>query len=87
MKRAKKPKPERYSLTRADIKKLAEEQTSKAFILMATAAADEAGLTDEQIAAMAQRAARYAEYIDQHIVRINEVSDILERNTGIRWRW
>lgn len=87
MKRARKPKQERYSLSRAEIKQMAAEQTSKAFILMATAAADEADLTDEQICAMAERAARYAEYIDQHLVRINEVSDILERNTGIRWRW
>lgn len=34
-----------------------------------------------------KRPARYAEYIDDHVIRLQEVADILEKNAGIRWRW
>lgn len=87
MKRAKKPKPERVTMKRSELMEMCNEQVRKAFLLMATAAADELGLDDDQLTAIAQRSARYAEYIDSHIMRLNEVSDILEKNAGIRWRW
>ena len=87
MKRVKKPKPERVTMKRSELMEMCNEQVRKAFLLMATAAADELDLDDEQLTAIAQRSARYAEYIDQHIMRLNEVSDILEKNAGIRWRW
>ena len=66
---------------------MCNEQVRKAFLLMATAAADELDLDDDQLTAIAERSARYAEYIDDHVLRLNEVSEILEKNTGIRWRW
>lgn len=87
MKRAKKPKPERVTLKRSELMEMCNEQVRKAFLLMATAAADELDLDDDQLTAIAQRSARYAEYIDSHVMRLNEVSDILEKNAGIRWRW
>lgn len=87
MKRVKKPKQNRVSLSRDELRSMCNEQVEKAFLLMATAAADELGLTDEQLTAIAERSARYAEYIDDHVIRLNQVSEILERNTGIRWRW
>lgn len=87
MKRVKRPKQNRVSLTRDELRSMCNEQVEKAFLLMATAAADELGLDDEQLTAIAQRSARYAEYIDDHVIRLNQVSEILEQNTGIRWRW
>ena len=87
MKRVKRPKQNLVSLTRDELRSMCNEQVEKAFLLMATAAADELGLTDEQLTAIAQRSARYAEYIDDHVIRLNQVSEILEQNTGIRWRW
>lgn len=87
MKRAKKPKQEKYTLTKKQFKAMCKEQVEKAFLLMAAAAADELDLDDDKLVAIAQRSARYAEYIDDHVVRMNEVSDILKKKTGIDWRW
>ena len=87
MKRAKKPKQQVYTLTRKQVKEMCSEQIEKAFLLMATAAADELDLDDDKLVAIAQRSARYAEYIDDHVIRMNEVSDILKKKTGIDWRW
>jgi hypothetical protein len=87
MKRVKKTKQNKVTLSRAELHQMCNEQVEKAFLLMATAAADELGLTDDQLTDIAERSARYAEYIDDHVLRLNEVSEILEKNTGIRWRW
>lgn len=87
MKRAKKPKAERISLKRSELHELCNEQVRKAFLLMATAAADELDLDEETLTAIAERSTRYASYIDNYVMRLNEVSEILERNAGIRWRW
>lgn len=87
MKRAKKPKQERVTLRRSELMEMCNEQVRKAFLLMATAAADELDLGDEQLVAIAERSARYAEYINDHVIRLQEVADVLEKNAGIRWRW
>ena len=87
MKRVKKPKQNKVTLSRAELRQMCNEQVEKAFLLMATAAADELGLTDDQLTDIAERSARYAEYIDGHLIRLQEVADILEKNAGIRWRW
>lgn len=87
MKRAKKPKQQAYTLTRKQVKEMCNEQIEKAFLLMATAAADELDLDEETLTAIAERSTRYATYIDNYVMRLNEVSEILERNAGIRWRW
>lgn len=87
MKRAKKPKQERVTLRRSELMEMCNEQVRKAFLLMATAAADELDLDEAQLVAIAERSARYAEYIDDHVIRLQEVADILEKNAGIRWRW
>lgn len=87
MKRAKKKKQERYEFTRSDLNKMCNRYVNKAFLLMATAAADELDLDDEKLTAIVERSSRYAKYIDTHVIRLNEVSDILEKKAGIRWRW
>ena len=87
MKRAKKPKQERVTLKRSELMEMCNEQVRKAFLLMATAAADELDLNDDQLTAIAERSARYAEYINDHVIRLQEVADIREKNAGIRWRW
>lgn len=87
MKRAKKQKQERVTLKRSELMEMCNEQVRKAFLLMATAAADELDLDEDQLTAIAERSARYAEYINDHVIRLQEVADILEKNAGIRWRW
>lgn len=87
MKRAKKPKQKRVTVNREELKAICNEQVRKAFLIMMTAAADELDLDSDQLVATAKRAERYAEYIDQHVMRLDEVSRILEKNAGIIWRW
>ena len=87
MKRVKKPKQEKYTVSRKKLKEMCDEQVEKAFLLMATAAADEMDLDDDKLVAIAQRAARYAGYVDDHLIRMNQVSKTLEEKTGIKWRW
>ena len=87
MKRAKKPKQQAYTLTRKQVKEMCHEQVEKAFLLMATAAADEMDLDDNELVAIAQRAARYAGYVDNHLTRMDQVSKTLEEKTGIKWWW
>lgn len=87
MKRAKKPKQERYTFNRQQIKELCDEQVQKAFLLLMTAATDELELTEAEVISVAKRAERYAEYVDQHVVSMKNVSRILEENAGVKWRW
>lgn len=74
-------------MSQGDLKRICNEQVRKAFLLMATAAADELGLDDDQLTAIASRSERYAEYIDQHVMRLDEVAKMLEKNAGVKWRW
>lgn len=53
MKRARKPKQERVTLKRSELMEMCSEQVRKAFLLMATAAADELDLDDDQLVAIA----------------------------------
>ena len=47
--------------------------------------ADELDLNDEQIGKVAKRMDRYAEHLEKHRLRINEVAKIVENETGIKF--
>lgn len=87
MKRFKKPKQEKAVYTKKEIRDLCDQFVAKSCILMMTAVADELDLDEEKICDIAKRTERYAKYEKDHIVRINEVSDMLKKKTGIDWRW
>lgn len=61
------------------------EGAKDALIVSVTAMADELKLDDEQIGKVATRLDRYTTYLDEHAVRIKEVKEIIERQTGIRF--
>lgn len=86
MKQKRRPK---VALSEKQIKKLKEEVTilasRKALILSAAAMADELDLNDEQIGKVAKRMERYAEHLEKHRLRINEVAEIIEKETGIKF--
>lgn len=90
-KKAKKKKIRRpkIQLSEKQIKRLKEEivaQTcGKTLILSVAAMADELNLTEEQIGNVAKRLDRYAGYLEDHTVRLNEVADIIEKKTGIKF--
>lgn len=56
-----------------------------ALIVSVAAMADELKLDDEQIGKVATRLDRYTRYLDEHAVRIKEVKEIIENQTGIRF--
>lgn len=85
MKRFKKPKQESY--TKEQMRDLCNQFVAKSCILMITAVADEMDVDEDTICKIAERAERYAQYEHDHLIRMNEVSDMLKKKTGIDWRW
>lgn len=85
MKRFKKPKQESY--TKEQMREMCNQFVAKSCILMITAVADEMELDEEMICQIAERTQRYAQYEHDHLIRMNEVSDMLKKKTGIDWRW
>lgn len=87
MKRFKKPKENKKSYTHKELRELCEGFVSKSCIIMAAAMADELDLTEDQVCAVAERATRYAKYESEHLIKMSEISDAIEKKTGIIWRW
>lgn len=85
MKRFKKPKQENYS--KVQVRELCDQFVAKSCILMITAVADELDIDEDMICRIAERTQRYAKYESDHLIRMNEVSDMLKKKTGIDWRW
>ena len=85
MKRFKKPKQEHF--TKEQMRDLCNQFVAKSCILMMTAVADEMDLGEDEVCRIAERTQRYAQYEKEHLVRMNEVSDMLKKKTGIDWRW
>ena len=56
----------------------------KAMLLVLVAAVDELGLTENQLCEIATRASRYAGYIDDHLVQMEDVRKSIEKNTGVK---
>lgn len=85
MKRFKRPKQECY--TKEQMRDLCNQFVAKSCILMITAVADELDVDEDTICRIAERTQRYAQYERDHLIRMNEVSDMLKKKTGIDWRW
>ena len=85
MKRAKKPKQEHY--TKEQVRELCNKFVVKSCILMLTAVADELDIDEDTLCNIAERTQRYAKYEKERIIRMDEVSDVLKKKTGIDWRW
>lgn len=85
MKRVKKPKQEHY--TKEQVRELCNKFVVKSCILMLTAVADELDIDEDTLCNIAERTQRYAKYEKERIIRMDEVSDILKKKTGIDWRW
>jgi hypothetical protein len=78
------------TLTQAQIKKLTadvcKEATDKAMLLFLAALHDEYGFGEKRLVRVIERAGRYGEHIDQHLVGLREVQKIIEESTGLRFR-
>lgn len=86
MKQKRRPKVE---LSEKQIKRLKEQismdASKRTLILSVAAMVDELDLNDEQIGKVAKRMDRYAEHLEKHRLRINEVAEIIEKETGIKF--
>ena len=92
MKVKKKKDPERtkkYLISHKQLDRIkfevSKEATEKASLLNIAATADCFGLDEDQICKLAETVSRYAIYIDDNLVKINEVADIIEKNTGVKF--
>ena len=96
MKRAKKPKQrgQKYLVSEKQLEriksKVTDDVTKKALLLFLAAAADEIGLTDEigqtdeQVCNVFETANRYGRYIDEHLAKIQQLQETIEKGTGIK---
>lgn len=79
----------KIALSQKQIKRLKEkismDASKRTLILPVAAMADELDLNDEQIGKVAKRMDRYAEHLEKHRLRINEVAEIIEKETGIKF--
>lgn len=64
---------------------VSKEATQKASLLNIAATADCFGLDEEQICTLAETVTRYASYLDDNLVKINQVADIIEKKTNVRF--
>lgn len=84
MKKTRRP---RKALSDKQVRRLKEEiamdASRQTLVVSVAAMADELKLNDVQIGKVAKRMDRYAEHLEQHRIRINEVAEIIEKQTGI----
>lgn len=82
----------KYTLSDKQLKKIKADVTAEAVTktgMLYLAALAEMGWNEDQIVELFETVSRYAQYIDDHIVKINQVQEIIERKTGIvvKWKW
>lgn len=88
MKRAK-PKKKKPHITITESKlnrikyEVTKDATDRACLVLLAAAADELKLDEEQIMNVMIRTDRYANHIDDHVIRMEDIRKSLEKNTGL----
>lgn len=87
VKRAKRKPAERIQMTvkeyQAERNRLAKEMTEKVALIYLAALAEK-GWSEDELIAMLETGERYAKYIDDHLVKIRDVQEIIERRTGMK---
>ena len=93
MKRVKKKTPaertKKYHISDKQLERIkmevAEEVNRKSCLLCIAAMADHLNLNEDEICETAEVITRWAEYLDKKILSINEVSEIIEKKTGLKF--
>ena len=88
MKRVKKKRDVRakYTLSDKQLKKIKAEVTAEAVTktgMLYLAALGEMGWNEDKIVELFETVSRYAQYVDDKVVKIKEIQDIIERRTGM----
>ena len=90
MKRAQKSKPDirrKMMISEKQLTKVKAEVTEEAVTkcgMLYLAALAERGWSEDDIVELFQTISRYSQYIDDHILRLREVQDVIERRTGMK---
>lgn len=64
--------------------KVTKEVTDKVCLLFMVAAMDEFKLGEDDLCSLMKRVSQYTKYIDQKLVKMEEVRQIIEKNTGMK---
>lgn len=89
MRRVKKEKPDirrKYTLSEKQMQKIKNEVAEKAVNMtgqLYLAALAEMGWNEDQIVALFEQVSRYVNYIDDHVVAMEDVRRIIKEHTGI----
>ena len=90
MQRVKKPKKKQITMTQAEIdrlkNKVSYEVTNRVTLLILAAVVDELGTDDEQICNIVKRTNRYADYIKEHYVHMEDIRKTIEKGTGVKMK-
>ena len=63
--------------------KVSKDVTDKVCLLFMVAVTDEVKLDEDGICRLMERISRYTKYIDEHLVKMEEIREIIEKNTGM----
>lgn len=91
--RAKKKTPDdrrkKYYISDKELEKIkrevAEDVNRKSCLLCMAAMADHLNLTEDEICETAEVITRWATYLDEKIISINEVAEVIKNKTGIEF--
>jgi len=84
----KKPKKRKVTLGETDLEKLKREitksATDRACLIVLAAMVDELNVSEQQLCEVVRRTNRYADYIDGHIAKMEDVRKTIEKGTGVK---
>ena len=64
--------------------KVTKEVTDKVCLLFLVAAVDEVHLDEESVYKLMKRISQYANYLDEHLIKMEDMRKSIEKNTGIK---
>lgn len=71
------------SQLRKEKRRAAQDATGRAMMLMLLAAQDELDLDEQTCEEILVRAGRYAKHYDEHLIRMQDIAEAMEKQTGL----
>ena len=71
------------SQLRKEKRRAAQDATGRAMMLMLLAAQDELDLDEQTCEEILVRAGRYAHHYDEHLIRMQDIAEAMEKQTGM----
>lgn len=87
----KKPKTRRprYEVSEKQLERIkrqvAKETIEKTCLLSIAVMADRLDLSEDEICVVASDITRWAQYLDDHVLKLEEVAEVIEKKTGIKF--